>query len=136
MQYLLFLFNVHAVVQFPANMSPTKTHTKIPMKTQVPPIQPKSNKNPDLDSNAEEESTTKRVTWDNSRDGLLIELLLVGLQQGIKRDLGFKITVLRTPQSNSIFVSKLLQSSKDLNFKHVTTQYSLCVTSLTLIVVA
>ena len=49
------------------------------MKTQVPPIQPKSNKNPDLDSNAEEESTTKRVTWDNSRDGLLIELLLVGL---------------------------------------------------------
>ena len=93
MQYLLFLFNVHAVVQFPANMPPTKTHAKIPMKTQVPPIQPKSNKNPDLDSNAEEESTTKRATWDNSRDGLLIELLLVGLQQGKKSDSGFKITV-------------------------------------------
>ena len=93
MQYLLFLSNVHAVVQFPANMPPTKTHAKTPMKTQVPPIQPKSNKNPDLDSNAEEESTTKRVTWDNSRDGLLIELLLVGLQQGKKSDSGFKINV-------------------------------------------
>ena len=36
---------------------------------------------------------TKQATWDNDRDGLLIELLLVGLQQGKKSDSGFKITV-------------------------------------------
>ena len=36
---------------------------------------------------------TKRATWDNDRDGLLIELLLVGLQQGKKSDSGFKIMV-------------------------------------------
>jgi len=41
----------------------------------------------------EEELGTKRATWDNDRDRLLIELLLVGLQQGKKSNSGFEITV-------------------------------------------
>lgn len=87
MQYLLFLCNVHTITQFTADMPPAKTHVKRHARTQLPSTQPEP------DPNAEEELGTKRATWDNDRDGLLIELLLVGLQQGKKSDSGFKITV-------------------------------------------
>ena len=70
-------------------MPPVKTHAR----TQVPPTQPELTKNLESDPSVKEELGTKRATWDNDRDRLLIELLLVGLQQGKKSDSGFKITV-------------------------------------------
>ena len=94
MRYLLFLCNVHTITQFTADMPPAmKTHVKRHARTQLPSTQSESTKNRESDPNAEEELGTKRATWDNDRDGLLIELLLVGLQQGKKSDSGFKITV-------------------------------------------
>jgi len=83
MWYLLFLCNVHTITQFTADMPPAmKTHVKRHARTQLPSTQSESTKNRESDPNAEEELGTKRATWDNDRDGLLIELLLVGLQQG------------------------------------------------------
>jgi hypothetical protein len=88
MQYLLFLCNVHTITQFTADMPPMKTHAR----TQIPSTQSESIKNQGSDPNMVEDFGTKRATWDNDRDGLLIELLLVSLQQGKKSDSGFKIT--------------------------------------------
>jgi hypothetical protein len=80
---IFILCSVHTTTQFTADMPPVKTHAR----TQIPLTRPES------DPSTEEELGTKRATWDNDRDGLLIELLLIGLQQGKKSDSGFKITV-------------------------------------------